>query len=81
MAIKVQYPGVRASIDSDVDNIAALMRLPGLVPKKMNLKPLTVRGQTTVTHGGPITPAEAQHLSSFGRLLTKSNSFTVSGGT
>lgn len=27
LAIKVQYPGVRASIDSDVDNVAALLRL------------------------------------------------------
>ncbi len=34
LAIKVQYPGVRASIDSDVDNMAALMRMgEGLRPR------------------------------------------------
>ena len=76
MAIKVQYPGVRASIDSDVDNIAALMRLPGLVPKKMNLKPLLSEAKRQL-HTEADYSAEAQHLSSFGRLLTKSNSFTV----
>jgi predicted unusual protein kinase regulating ubiquinone biosynthesis (AarF/ABC1/UbiB family) len=29
LAIKVQYPGVAQSIDSDVDNVASLLRLSG----------------------------------------------------
>lgn len=33
MAIKVQYPGVAKSIDSDVANVGALMRMSGLLPK------------------------------------------------
>jgi aarF domain-containing kinase len=32
LALKIQYPGVRASIDSDVANLALLMRMPGLTP-------------------------------------------------
>uniref|UniRef100_UPI0033405D10 ABC1 kinase family protein n=1 Tax=Sandarakinorhabdus sp. TaxID=1916663 RepID=UPI0033405D10 len=32
LAIKVQYPGVAASIDADVDNVAALVKMSGLVP-------------------------------------------------
>ncbi|WP_290870974.1 AarF/ABC1/UbiB kinase family protein [Aquabacterium sp.] len=32
LALKVQYPGVRASIDSDVANLALLLRMPGLTP-------------------------------------------------
>jgi predicted unusual protein kinase regulating ubiquinone biosynthesis (AarF/ABC1/UbiB family) len=32
LALKVQYPGVRASIDSDVANLALLLRVPGLTP-------------------------------------------------
>jgi aarF domain-containing kinase len=32
LALKVQYPGVRASIDSDVANLAMLLRVPGLTP-------------------------------------------------
>ena len=35
LAIKLQYPGVRESIDSDVANLALLARLPGLVPAAM----------------------------------------------
>lgn len=40
LAIKVQYPGIRRSIDSDVDNVAALIRLSGLIPKGMDIAPL-----------------------------------------
>lgn len=37
LAIKVQYPGVRQSIDSDIDNLRALVRLLGLVPAGVEL--------------------------------------------
>lgn len=40
LAIKVQYPGVRESIDADVDNLAGLMRMSGLVPKQLDFAPL-----------------------------------------
>ena len=40
LAIKIQYPGVRESIDSDVDNVAGLLRISGLLPKEMDIKPL-----------------------------------------
>ena len=40
LAIKVQYPGVATSIDSDVDNVATLLRVSNLLPASMHLKPL-----------------------------------------
>ncbi|MDP5335471.1 MAG: AarF/UbiB family protein, partial [Paracoccaceae bacterium] len=40
LAIKVQYPGVRTSIDSDIDNVSTLLRLPGLLPREMDLAPM-----------------------------------------
>jgi len=40
LAVKVQYPGVKKSIDSDVDNVASLIKLTGLVPKSLNISPL-----------------------------------------
>ena len=46
VAVKVQYPGVRRAIDSDVDNVASLMRLSGLVPKGMDLAPLLAEAKT-----------------------------------
>ncbi len=40
LAVKIQYPGVRESIDSDVDNVVALIRLSGLTPKGVDISPL-----------------------------------------
>ena len=40
LAVKVQYPGVKKSIDSDVDNVATLIKLTGLVPKALDINPL-----------------------------------------
>ena len=37
LAIKVQYPGIKDSIDADVDNVASLIRLSGLIPKDVAL--------------------------------------------
>ncbi len=40
LAVKVQYPGVRESIDSDIDNVGRLIRAAGLSPRGMDLQPL-----------------------------------------
>ncbi|MBB6504282.1 putative unusual protein kinase regulating ubiquinone biosynthesis (AarF/ABC1/UbiB family) [Sphingomonas endophytica] len=40
LAIKVQYPGVADSIGADVDNVATLLRVSGLLPATLDLKPL-----------------------------------------
>ncbi|TNC03927.1 ABC1 kinase family protein [Paracoccus marcusii] len=40
LAIKVQYPGVRDSIDSDIDNMGLLLRIPGLMPQGVDLPAL-----------------------------------------
>jgi len=45
LAIKVQYPGVRESIDSDVNNVSALLRLSGLVPSDLDVKPIISKFQ------------------------------------
>lgn len=76
LAIKVQYPGVRGSIDSDVDNMAALLRLPGLVPRGMDLAPLMAEAKRQL-HAEADYLAEAQHLTRFGTLLAGSDTFTL----
>ena len=40
LAIKVQYPGVADSISADVDNVATLLRLSGLLPEMLDMEPL-----------------------------------------
>lgn len=37
LAVKVQYPGVAASIDSDIDNVATLLRLSGMMPQGLDI--------------------------------------------
>ena len=37
VAVKVQYPGVARSIDSDINNLARLMKLVNIVPKGLFL--------------------------------------------
>ena len=76
LAIKVQYPGVRDSIDSDVDNMASLMRLPGLLPRGMDLAPLMAEAKRQL-HGEADYLAEAQHLARFRALLDGSADFVL----
>ncbi|MHA6719588.1 ABC1 kinase family protein [Sphingomonas sp. RS6] len=45
LAIKVQYPGVRKSIDADVDNVATLLRVSGLLPRSIDIAPLLVEAK------------------------------------
>jgi len=40
LAIKVQYPGVRQSIDSDIDNVMSLLKLSGVLPQHIDLTSL-----------------------------------------
>lgn len=76
LAIKVQYPGVRDSIDNDVDNMASLMRLPGLLPRGMDLAPLMAEAKRQL-HGEADYLAEAQHLAQFRALLDESADFVL----
>jgi predicted unusual protein kinase regulating ubiquinone biosynthesis (AarF/ABC1/UbiB family) len=68
LAIKVQYPGVASSIDSDVDNIGVLIKLSGLLPQEFELTPYLqeVRQQL---HEETDYQAEAVHLRRFHELL------------
>ncbi|AUW05857.1 ABC1 kinase family protein [Vibrio campbellii] len=40
LAVKVQYPGVRKSIDSDVDNVGTLLKVVSLIPESVDYKGL-----------------------------------------
>ncbi|HHF3108326.1 TPA: ABC1 kinase family protein [Vibrio diabolicus] len=40
LAVKVQYPGIRKSIDSDVNNVGTLLKVVGLIPESVDYKGL-----------------------------------------
>lgn len=68
LAIKVQYPGVARSIDSDVDNVSTLLRLSGLVPKHLDIAPLLSEAKRQL-HEEADYEREASCMERFGELL------------
>jgi predicted unusual protein kinase regulating ubiquinone biosynthesis (AarF/ABC1/UbiB family) len=78
LAIKVQYPGVRDSINSDVDNVATLLRLSGLLPAELNVAPLLVEAKRQL-HEEADYEQEADHLHRFATLLQRDENFCVPG--
>jgi predicted unusual protein kinase regulating ubiquinone biosynthesis (AarF/ABC1/UbiB family) len=76
LAIKVQYPGVRQSIDSDVNNVASLMKLSGLVPDTIDIAPMLAEAKRQL-HQEADYAREAQYLARFGELLGSAPEFAV----
>ncbi|SNT42970.1 Predicted unusual protein kinase regulating ubiquinone biosynthesis, AarF/ABC1/UbiB family [[Luteovulum] sphaeroides subsp. megalophilum] len=76
LAIKVQYPGVRRSIDSDVDNVAGLLRLSGLVPKGLDIVPMLAEAKRQL-HEEADYRREGDCLARFGALLRDDPGFLV----
>ncbi|MEL6339811.1 MAG: AarF/ABC1/UbiB kinase family protein [Myxococcota bacterium] len=50
VALKIQYPGVRASIDSDVDNLASLLRLGRFLPGEVDFEDLIQETKRQLRH-------------------------------
>ncbi|WP_421862084.1 ABC1 kinase family protein [Motiliproteus sp.] len=76
LAIKIQYPGVRQSIDSDVDNVSTLFNLLRLVPKDFDLSPLLEEAKRQL-HLEADYCVEAQQLNAYRRLLADSPEFVM----
>ncbi|WP_218915400.1 ABC1 kinase family protein [Brevundimonas subvibrioides] len=76
LAIKVQYPGVRNSIDSDVDNVATLLRISGLLPRELDVTPLLGEAKRQL-HEEADYEHEGRHLARFGTLLAGHADFAV----
>ena len=76
LAIKVQYPGVANSIDSDVANVGALLRMSGLIPKGFELAPYLEEARKQL-HQETDYAREGQYLARFGAILADAPEFTV----
>ncbi|WP_299284357.1 AarF/ABC1/UbiB kinase family protein [uncultured Tateyamaria sp.] len=76
LAIKVQYPGIARSIDSDVSNIGSLIRMSRLLPKEFELRPYLDEARAQLKEEADYN-AEAAHLETFGRLLKDDAHFVV----
>ena len=76
VAIKVQYPGVARSIDSDVANVAALVKLSGLIPKGFEIAPYVEEARKQL-HDETDYLLEADHLRAFEGLLAASDRYEL----
>ncbi len=76
LAIKVQYPGVRASINSDVDNVASLLRLSRQLPANLDVTPFLAEAKRQL-HEEADYIREGQYLTRFGTLLADHPAFLV----
>ena len=76
LAIKVQYPGVAESIDSDVDNVATLLRVSGLLPKEIDIAPLLAEAKRQL-HEEADYVREGAMMTQFGDLLADASHFVV----
>ena len=76
LAIKVQYPGVRGSIDADVDNVATLLRMSGLLPARLDIAPLLAEAKAQL-HEETDYRREGAQMEAYGRLLADRDAFVV----
>lgn len=76
LAIKIQYPGVRESIDSDVDNVATLLRFTNLVPAGIEFSALLDEAKSQL-HKEANYEQEAEYMARFGGFLKEDSRFEV----
>lgn len=68
VALKIQFPGVARSIDSDVDNLGTLLRLASLLPAGVDVEPLLAEVKRHL-HQETDYVAEGRHLARFRELM------------
>jgi predicted unusual protein kinase regulating ubiquinone biosynthesis (AarF/ABC1/UbiB family) len=76
LAIKIQYPGVRRSIDSDVDNVATLLRLFRILPEELDVQPLLAEAKRQL-HEEADYLGEARHLRDYASRLGDDSAFAL----
>lgn len=76
LAIKIQYPGVRQSIDADVDNVATLLRVSGLLPRELDIAPLLAEAKLQL-HEEADYVREGAQMEAYRRLLADRPAFVV----
>ncbi|OQW41844.1 MAG: ubiquinol-cytochrome C reductase [Proteobacteria bacterium SG_bin5] len=76
LAIKVQYPGVRESIDADVDNVATLLRVSGLLPRELDVAPLLEEAKRQL-HEEADYAREAAQMRAYADLLGADPAYVV----
>lgn len=76
LALKVQYPGIARSIDSDVDNVISLLKMSRLLPQGVIADDLVEEAKLQL-HAEADYLLEAGHLQEYRQLLSDDTRFRV----
>jgi predicted unusual protein kinase regulating ubiquinone biosynthesis (AarF/ABC1/UbiB family) len=76
LAIKIQYPGIKQSINSDVDNVATLIKMTGLLPKSLDIKPLLAEAKKQL-HDEADYILEGQYLDQYAAIVENDEAFIM----
>ncbi|WP_229833627.1 ABC1 kinase family protein [Alishewanella longhuensis] len=76
LAVKIQYPGVKDSIDSDIDNVATLLRISGLVPKGVDYQQLLAEAKLQLKSEADYLQ-EAAYLLQYRQFLVTNPHFLI----
>lgn len=76
IVLKVQYPGIRDSIDSDVRNLGALLKMSSMMPDGLDLSPLLKEARQQL-HDEADYRKEAAFLARYGALMDGQAQFAV----
>jgi predicted unusual protein kinase regulating ubiquinone biosynthesis (AarF/ABC1/UbiB family) len=76
LAVKIQYPGIKQSINSDVDNVATLIKMTGLLPKGMDIKPLLAEAKKQL-HDEADYALEGRYLNQYAAVIENDDAFVI----
>jgi len=76
LALKIQYPGVAKSIDSDVDNLAMFLNMARILPRELDVEDIITEAKRQLRREADYL-AEADSLDRFWGLLESDPRFVV----
>jgi len=76
LALKIQYPGVAKSIDSDVDNLAMFLNMARILPRELDVEDIVTEAKRQLRREADYL-AEADSLDRFWGLLQPDPRFAV----
>ena len=76
LALKVQYPGVARSIDSDVDNMAMFMRMANILPVEIDIDGIVDEAKSQLRQEADYL-VEAQYLRDYRQLVSADDEYVV----
>ncbi|KKO46503.1 ubiquinol-cytochrome C reductase [Arsukibacterium ikkense] len=76
LAVKIQYPGIQGSIDSDVDNVASLLKISGLIPAEVDYQQLLQEAKAQLQTEADYLQ-EARYLQRYRQHLAADHAYTL----